>query len=137
LWRTSLFERVPEFVQAAAATPHHEFSVSGVKLPQLFQSRQLPDRAAALGFRQPQLVQVLKIQPELWTRPEKMGQTQRRVTSDRTLAVEDRRDAVGGHVETSSELGSTHPEFLEFLPQMFARMDRLSRHVLLLNDGQR
>lgn len=55
---------------------------------EILELRQFLDCFAALTLSQSQLVQVLKIQPELCARAEEMSQAEGRVTGDRPLSVE-------------------------------------------------
>ena len=73
---------------------------SRVDLVDAFERRQFLDSLSALFFGQANLVKALKIQPELWTRSKKMSQAQRRVSGDRALTVQDRRDAIGRNLES-------------------------------------
>src|SRR3989304_459671 len=93
---------------------------SRVNLFDAFQRRQFLDGLTALFFGQPNFVEALKIQPELWARSEKMSQAQRRVSGDRALAVPDRRDPIRRNLEPTRELRGAHVDRVKFLSQVFS-----------------
>lgn len=70
-----------------------------------------------------QVAESLEVEPELGAGAEEMGEAQGGIAGDAAGAVEDLRDAVGGHAELAGEFGGAHVERLQFFGQMFAGMD--------------
>jgi hypothetical protein len=64
-------------------------------------------------------------------------QAQGRVTRDGAAAIQNGGHAVGGHTQSARELRCTHAKLVEFLGEMFARMDWRSCHVAVLSDNPR
>ena len=58
-----------------------------------------------------------------------MRESKRGVTCDRTPAVQDFSDMIGGHIELTSKFSSAHAAFLKLFGQMFSRMNRTDCHV--------
>src|ERR1700681_2051078 len=85
-----------------------------------------PDRFACLFLGEPQVIEALQIQPKLSARAKKMSKTQGGVTCDGSRSVQDLSDAISRHVDLACQLSRTHIERLQFLSQVFARMDRRS-----------
>src|SRR5438045_1481269 len=86
------------------------------------------DGLPALCFSQAQLVKILKIQPELWTRAEEMSQAEGSVTSDRPLPVENSGHPVRGDIQSPRQFGGAHVQLVKFLNQVLAWMNGLARH---------
>src|SRR5262249_23927881 len=87
------------------------------------QTRQVLEVSADFTLGDAQLVDLLKVQPEFRTRAEEVSQPQRRISGDRTLAVEDMCDPVGRHFQLPRQSRGTHPECLELLGKMLARVN--------------
>ena len=75
-----------------------------------------------------QIVEALQIDPEFGTGAEEMRQAQRRVGGDVPASVQNLGDAIGWNLQLTCQLGGAHVEFLQFLGQMFSRMDREQWH---------
>lgn len=71
---------------------------------EVLQRREFPDRLSRLSLGQPQFIQCLEVEPELGARAEEMRQTQRRVSGDRALPVQNSSHAIRRH-------GDSPPEF--------------------------
>src|SRR5262245_19573910 len=102
----------------------------------MLERRQLFDGLPALFFGQPNLVEALKIQPKLRRRPEKVSQAQRRVSGNRTLTVQNRRDAIRRNLQPTGELRGAHVEGPKLLGQVLSRMNSPRCHVVVLTDNR-
>src|ERR1700686_335492 len=95
-----------------------------------------PDRFACLFLGEPQVIEALQIQPKLSARAKKMSKPQGGVTCDGSRSVQDLCDAISRHVDLTRQLSRTHIERLEFLSQVFARMDSRKCHSYPPSDSQ-
>ena len=100
--------------------------------------RHAGDRRTLPLLRVPQLIELLKVQPELTRRPEDAAWAQRRVSGNGTANVYDFGDAAHRNLDPPAQLGRAHPEHVQVLAKLFAQMNGFARHVvLLLNGGRR
>ena len=79
---------------------------------------------------QAELVQLLQVEPEFGTGPEKVREPQRGVTGHRPLTVEDSSDPVGRYIELPAKLSGAHTEFPELLGKMLARVNCATFHAV-------
>jgi hypothetical protein len=94
------------------------------------------DRFSGLLLGESQVIETLQIQPKLSARTEKMSKPQGGVTCDGPRSVQDLCDAISRHVDLTRQLSRTHIERLEFLSQVFARMDSRKCHSYPPSDSQ-
>jgi hypothetical protein len=87
-------------------------------------ARQRSDLRANLGFSETQLVELLQVHPELRTGAEPVRKAQRRVGGDASLAVNDARDPVHGHVDLARKFGGSDAKLAQFFREMFTGVDR-------------
>ena len=91
--------------------------------------------AAHRDLRAAQVVGLLQVQPDLWSRPEIARQPERRVGSDAAVPLQDCGDAVHWHAKRLGQRVGRQVERCEFVTQDLARMHRthavLGRHRLL------
>ena len=89
------------------------------------------DGFAGLLLGEADFVEALQVEPELGAGTEEVGEAQGGVSSDGTTAVEDLRDAVGGHADLAREGGGAEVEFGEFFCKMLAGVDWMGHGVAL------
>src|SRR5438309_1343402 len=100
------------------------------------QSGKRLDRFSGFFLGEPQVIEALQIQPKLSARTKKMSKPQGGVTCDGPRSVQDLCDAISRHVDLARQLSRTHIERLEFLSQVFARMDSRKCHSHAPTDSQ-
>ena len=61
----------------------------------------------------------MQIEPKLRASAKEMSEAQSSVARNRACAMQNLRDAIGGHTELSRELRRTHIERFQFLGQVF------------------
>ena len=66
---------------------------------------------------------------------EEVSKAQRGVASDGALAIQDFRDAIGGHVELSAEFSGAHPAGFKLMSEVVARMSRCLRGIVEVFDA--
>lgn len=96
------------------------------------QGRQRFDGSAILDLDHTQIVEGLKVQPELRGGAEEVAEAQGRVRGEIPIALEDLGDAVGWDFDLARQFCGTHRERFEFFLQMFAGMNCSDGHGLLL-----
>lgn len=70
----------------------------------------------------------MQVESELQVVAGPVAEPQRRVASDRPLAVDDLADAIGRHADPSRELGRRGADHGEFVGEDLAGVDGGSRH---------
>src|SRR3990172_6297966 len=90
--------------------------------------RERLDLRARIFLGHPHVVERLQIHPELRARAEPVREPKRGIAGDRALAVDDLADAVRGHPDLPRQLGRADAEFLEFVGENFAGVDRWAGH---------
>lgn len=101
-----------------------------------FEAGERLDGAAGFLLGETEVVESLQIQPELGARAEEMGEAQGGVAGDGTRAIQDLRDAIGGHAELSRQFGGAHLERVEFFGEVFSWMDSCDGHDGAPSDSQ-
>ena len=79
----------------------------------------------------------LQVEPELRAVAKEMAEPQGGITCDGALAVDDRGNAVGRHVQLPTEFGRTHAQCFELFGEMFARVDCGACHDDFLSGNRR
>ena len=92
------------------------------------QTGQPPDISAALALSDAKLIELLKVQPEFRTGPEKMSETKRGIASYRALAIENVSNAIRGNFNPTGQLRSAHAKRPELFGKLLARMNCLACH---------
>src|SRR5208337_4540835 len=87
------------------------------------------DGLSGLLLSDAQIVEALQIDPEFGAGAEEMRQAQCGVGRDIAASVQNLGDAIGGNLQLAGQRGGAHVEFLQFLGQMFSRVDRKLWHV--------
>ena len=107
------------------------FGIRAVRQP-----RKTTDDRACLLLGQAEFIQLLEVQPELGTGPEKVSESQGAVPADGSLAIQYPGNPVSRHFELPSEFGRTHGKLPELLGEMFSWVNRASCHTVFLSDNQ-
>jgi hypothetical protein len=79
------------------------------------ETRQLFDIGSEFLFSHAELLDLLKVQPELGTGAEEMSKPHRRIPRDRTLTVDDLGDPIRRHLELTRQLRRAHAKYLKLL----------------------
>ena len=93
------------------------------------QRRELLDQFSGLRLGNTQLMQALKVQPQLGAGSEEVRQAQRGISGDGALAVQNQRHTIRGHLDPACELGRAYVPGAQFCGEVLPRMDRDRRHV--------
>jgi hypothetical protein len=84
--------------------------------------------APYLDFGKTQFIKLLQIHPELRAGAKPMPETQRRIGGNTALAMDDAGDPVHRHLDLPRKLRRTDANLAQFFRQMFAGVDRCTRH---------
>ncbi len=101
-----------------------------------FQLRQGLDRPASFLLGKAQVIEVLKIEPKLSAGAKEMSEAESGVARHRACAIQNLRDAIGGHAELSRQFRGAHIERFQFLGQVFTRMNYSNGHSGSPSDSQ-
>jgi hypothetical protein len=101
-----------------------------------FQLRQGFDGFAYFLLGEAQVVEVLEIEPKLRAGAEEVGEAESGVARDGARAMQNLRDAIGGHAELARKFGRAHVECLEFFGEVLARMNGSDWHGNSPNGSQ-
>jgi hypothetical protein len=85
---------------------------------------------------EPQVIEILQIEPKLGAGAKEMSEAQGRVAGNRARPVQDLRDAIGGHADLSRQFRRAHFERFQFLGQVFTRMNYSDCHSGSPSDSQ-
>jgi len=101
-----------------------------------FQLGQGFDGFPGLFLGEAQVIEILEIEPKLRTCAEEMSEAQGGVAGDGACAMQNLRDAIGGHRDVSRKFRRAHVECLQLFGQVFARMNGRDWHGNSPNDSQ-
>jgi len=124
-------------VKKDSVVPCHQFFLSGLRLlvdlmaTNRRTDRERSDDSSRLSFRQFQLAPYLQVHPELRCIPEPMGESQRGVTRDPTLAFYDLSDPIGRNTELACQLSRRHAKGLKSLGKNFTWSIDYRSHIAL------
>ena len=85
----------------------------------------------------PQLIELLKVQPEFASRPEDAAWAQRRVAGNGAANVWAFGDTAHRHLDPPAQGDRANPEHVQVLAKLVARMNGFARHVVLILNGGR